>query len=94
MVLLGNQEAPGLYCVHLHLGLGLCSLWFRLLIGVPPTLQSPSQREDDAMEDRWEELSSSSLVEVVSWICDLYGLLPAPPEGKMCGFHATQDSDN
>ena len=37
LVLLSGRGTPGLYCTCISSGLGLHGLWFRLVVGVPPT---------------------------------------------------------
>ena len=56
--------------------------------------KSLTNREEGPNEDRQEEHISADMMEVESWIHEPSGLPPAPAEGKMCGFHTGQDSDD
>ena len=56
---------------------------------------SSSRREDDALEDWQEEHLFAYLVQAVSWVCDLCGLLIALAEAKkMLGFCVAQRVDD
>ena len=56
--------------------------------------QSPSCHNKPP-EDRQEKHSSAYIVEIVSWICNIRDLPPAPSEGrKICGFNVVLDPDD
>ena len=71
-------------CSVLHMPSSrVCSLWSLTLVHDRSFSHSSSRREDDAKEDRQQEHSFAYRVEVISWVCELFGLLPEPTKCKM-----------
>ena len=79
----------------------ICQLFFPLL-GNPEHVISKPQLDVDIVRDRspwtycfYKDPFSADLVELISWVCELCGLPPAPVEvKKMCGFCAALDMDD